>query len=91
MEFLVLSLFLKYIYLLDVFIYFYFLSFTVISSVIGILIIVGIVKFYGLDLSLFYRFKLIYKLLVFKTKNLFCRGFIIILVYLFFKKMVKIL
>jgi len=59
LEFLVLSLFLKYIYLLDVFIYFYFLSFTVISSVIGILIIVGIVKFYGLDLSLFYRFKLI--------------------------------
>jgi hypothetical protein len=63
--------------------YFYFISFTVISSVLGIVIIVGSLKIYGQDKSIFYEFKLKFKLLVFKTKNFIHRGFIIISIFLF--------
>jgi hypothetical protein len=58
LEFLVMSLFIDYSWKLNNFYFFYFLSFTVISRVIGMIIMVGILKFYGKDLSLFYRFKL---------------------------------
>lgn len=34
------------------------MRFTVISRVIGIVLIVGLVKFYGTDKCLFYRYKL---------------------------------
>jgi len=39
--------------------FFYFMSFTVISSVLGIIIIVGRLKYFGQDKSVYYEYKLI--------------------------------
>uniref|UniRef100_A0AC34QBI1 NADH dehydrogenase subunit 4L n=1 Tax=Panagrolaimus sp. JU765 TaxID=591449 RepID=A0AC34QBI1_9BILA len=66
-------LFLYYSIFLGGLIYFFFIRFSVISRVIGIVLIVGGVKYFGSDLRVFYRFKLSLKLLVFKTENIFCR------------------
>lgn len=54
----VLSLFLKFRYILNSYMFFYFICFTVISRVIGMVLMVGGVKFFGSDLRVFYRFKL---------------------------------
>lgn len=79
------SLFLDYSFFLSPVYYFYFISFTVISSVMGIVMMVGSLKLFGQDKSIFYEFKLKYKLLVFKTKNFVHRGFIIIFSILLFR------
>ena len=59
LEYLVMSLFLDYSFFLSPVIYFYFMSFTVISRVLGIVIMVGTLKLYGQDKRIFYEFKLI--------------------------------
>nr|BAV78629.1 NADH dehydrogenase subunit 4L [Panagrellus redivivus] len=53
LEFLVLSLFYFYSGILFSLNFFLFMSFTVISSVMGMVLMVGLVKFYGTDKCLF--------------------------------------
>ena len=77
LEYLVLSLFLYYSFVLSSFLYFFFISFTVISSVIGMVLIIGSVKFFGRDMCVFYRFKLSLNYQFSKLEIIFCRGFII--------------
>lgn len=58
LEFIIISLFIKFIGCLRGIIFFYFICFSVISRILGIIIIVGGIKFYGGDQCIFYRFKL---------------------------------
>jgi len=58
LEFLILSLFIILSVDLNDIIFFYFMCFSVISRILGIIIIVGNIKYYGNDNCIFYRFKL---------------------------------
>lgn len=53
LEFIILSLFYKFCYILSEIIFFYFMCFSVISSILGIVVIVGNIKFYGNDNCIF--------------------------------------
>nr|ACB06317.1 NADH dehydrogenase subunit 4L [Caenorhabditis briggsae] len=53
LEFLMLSLFLKFSYLLSEMMFFYFMCFSVISSILGMVIMVGNMKFFGSDNCIF--------------------------------------
>nr|YP_009538634.1 NADH dehydrogenase subunit 4L [Steinernema abbasi]YP_026080.1 NADH dehydrogenase subunit 4L [Steinernema carpocapsae]AAT00523.1 NADH dehydrogenase subunit 4L [Steinernema carpocapsae]AYU56875.1 NADH dehydrogenase subunit 4L [Steinernema carpocapsae]AYV63102.1 NADH dehydrogenase subunit 4L [Steinernema abbasi]QAA11078.1 NADH dehydrogenase subunit 4L [Steinernema carpocapsae]BAV78651.1 NADH dehydrogenase subunit 4L [Steinernema carpocapsae] len=53
LEFLMMSLFIIYSYMLNEMMFFYFMCFSVISSVLGMLMMIGSVKFYGSDNCLF--------------------------------------
>lgn len=68
--------------------FFYFICFSVISRVAGMVVIINGVKNYGRDVCLFCRFRLNFKLLIFKIRDFFCifRGLSIIILYFFFEK-----
>nr|YP_004935174.1 NADH dehydrogenase subunit 4L [Ascaris lumbricoides]YP_009450152.1 NADH dehydrogenase subunit 4L [Ascaris ovis]ADV58581.1 NADH dehydrogenase subunit 4L [Ascaris suum]AGN72542.1 NADH dehydrogenase subunit 4L [Ascaris sp. chimpanzee-cA]AGN72554.1 NADH dehydrogenase subunit 4L [Ascaris sp. gibbon-gA]AWK29302.1 NADH dehydrogenase subunit 4L [Ascaris sp.]AER26690.1 NADH dehydrogenase subunit 4L [Ascaris lumbricoides] len=53
LEFIVMSLFILFSGDLNEMMFFYFMCFSVVSSVLGMVIMVGNVKFYGSDLCLF--------------------------------------
>ena len=53
LEFIILRLFLKFSYLLREMMFFYFMCFSVISRILGIVIIVGNMKFFGSDNCIF--------------------------------------
>nr|YP_004778127.1 NADH dehydrogenase subunit 4L [Baylisascaris transfuga]ADU78491.1 NADH dehydrogenase subunit 4L [Baylisascaris transfuga]ADU78503.1 NADH dehydrogenase subunit 4L [Baylisascaris ailuri] len=53
LEFIVMSLFILFSGSLNEMMFFYFMCFSVVSSVLGMVIMVGNVKFYGSDLCLF--------------------------------------
>nr|UZP15736.1 NADH dehydrogenase subunit 4L [Contracaecum sp.] len=53
LEFIVMSLFIYFAGILNEMMFFYFMCFSVISSVLGMVIMVGNMKFYGSDLCLF--------------------------------------
>nr|YP_004123401.1 NADH dehydrogenase subunit 4L [Contracaecum rudolphii B Bullini et al., 1986]YP_009312575.1 NADH dehydrogenase subunit 4L [Contracaecum ogmorhini sensu lato Australia]YP_009312587.1 NADH dehydrogenase subunit 4L [Contracaecum ogmorhini sensu lato South Africa]ACP30398.1 NADH dehydrogenase subunit 4L [Contracaecum rudolphii B Bullini et al., 1986]AOV63337.1 NADH dehydrogenase subunit 4L [Contracaecum ogmorhini sensu lato Australia]AOV63349.1 NADH dehydrogenase subunit 4L [Contracaecum ogmorh len=53
LEFIVMSLFIYFSSVLNEMMFFYFMCFSVISSVLGMVIMVGNMKFYGSDLCLF--------------------------------------
>nr|YP_009027246.1 NADH dehydrogenase subunit 4L [Contracaecum osculatum]AEK49093.1 NADH dehydrogenase subunit 4L [Contracaecum osculatum A sensu Nascetti et al. (1993)]AEK49098.1 NADH dehydrogenase subunit 4L [Contracaecum osculatum B sensu Nascetti et al. (1993)]AEK49103.1 NADH dehydrogenase subunit 4L [Contracaecum osculatum C sensu Nascetti et al. (1993)]AEK49094.1 NADH dehydrogenase subunit 4L [Contracaecum osculatum A sensu Nascetti et al. (1993)]AEK49095.1 NADH dehydrogenase subunit 4L [Contracaecum os len=53
LEFIVMSLFIYFSGCLNEMMFFYFMCFSVISSVLGMVIMVGNMKFYGSDLCLF--------------------------------------
>nr|YP_009391030.1 NADH dehydrogenase subunit 4L [Caenorhabditis virilis]ARV88298.1 NADH dehydrogenase subunit 4L [Caenorhabditis virilis] len=53
LEFLMLSLFLKFSYLLGEMMFFYFMCFSVISSILGMIVMVGNMKFFGSDNCIF--------------------------------------
>nr|YP_009058869.1 NADH dehydrogenase subunit 4L [Parascaris univalens]YP_009445833.1 NADH dehydrogenase subunit 4L [Parascaris equorum]AIM58800.1 NADH dehydrogenase subunit 4L [Parascaris univalens]AIQ85132.1 NADH dehydrogenase subunit 4L [Parascaris univalens]ATX68616.1 NADH dehydrogenase subunit 4L [Parascaris equorum]BAV81436.1 NADH dehydrogenase subunit 4L [Parascaris equorum] len=53
LEFLVMSLFILFSGSLNEMMFFYFMCFSVVSSVLGVVIMVGNMKFYGSDLCLF--------------------------------------
>nr|ARV88271.1 NADH dehydrogenase subunit 4L [Caenorhabditis sp.] len=53
LEFLVLSLFLNFSSLFSEMMFFYFMCFSVISSITGMVIMVGNIKFFGNDLCIF--------------------------------------
>nr|YP_004935193.1 NADH dehydrogenase subunit 4L [Baylisascaris procyonis]AEH59761.1 NADH dehydrogenase subunit 4L [Baylisascaris procyonis] len=53
LEFIVMSLFILFSSSLNEMMFFYFMCFSVISSVLGMVVMVGNVKFYGSDLCLF--------------------------------------
>lgn len=53
LEFIMLSLFLKFSYVLGEIMFFYFMCFSVISSILGIVVIVGNIKFFGSDNCIF--------------------------------------
>ena len=69
LEFLIISLFVKFFSTIGNIIFFYFMCFSVISRILGMVIIVGNIKYYGNDKCVFCRFKLNCKLLIFKIKN----------------------
>nr|YP_003434461.1 NADH dehydrogenase subunit 4L [Mecistocirrus digitatus]ACX85086.1 NADH dehydrogenase subunit 4L [Mecistocirrus digitatus] len=52
-EFLMMSLFMKLIYFVSEMMFFYFMCFSVLSSVLGMIILVGGMKFYGNDNCVF--------------------------------------
>nr|AST14927.1 NADH dehydrogenase subunit 4L [Hammerschmidtiella sp. ZengetLiu-2016]AST14937.1 NADH dehydrogenase subunit 4L [Hammerschmidtiella sp. ZengetLiu-2016] len=52
-EFIMMSLFYYYSLLISEMLFFYFMSFTVMSSLLGLVIMVGNMKFYGNDLCVF--------------------------------------
>nr|ACB06377.1 NADH dehydrogenase subunit 4L [Caenorhabditis elegans] len=49
LEFMMLSLFLKFSYVLGEMMFFYFMCFSVISSILGMVVMVGNMKFFGSD------------------------------------------
>nr|YP_009391054.1 NADH dehydrogenase subunit 4L [Caenorhabditis nouraguensis]ARV88319.1 NADH dehydrogenase subunit 4L [Caenorhabditis nouraguensis] len=53
LEFLMLSLFLKFSYILGEMMFFYFMCFSVISSILGMVVMVGNMKFFGSDNCIF--------------------------------------
>lgn len=53
LEFMMLRLFYKFCCILSEIIFFYFMCFSVISSILGIVVIVGNIKFYGNDNCIF--------------------------------------
>lgn len=53
LEFLILSLFLKFSYILGEIMFFYFMCFSVISRILGMVVIVGNIKFFGSDNCIF--------------------------------------
>nr|ARV88370.1 NADH dehydrogenase subunit 4L [Caenorhabditis sp. 38 MB-2015] len=53
LEFLMLSLFLKFSYILCEMMFFYFMCFSVISSILGMVVMVGNMKFFGSDNCIF--------------------------------------
>lgn len=53
LEFMMLSLFLKFSYVLGEIMFFYFMCFSVISSILGIVVMVGNIKFFGSDNCIF--------------------------------------
>nr|AJW75160.1 NADH dehydrogenase subunit 4L [Oscheius chongmingensis] len=53
LEFLMLSLFLKFSSVLTEMMFFYFMCFSVVSSILGMIIMVGNMKFYGNDQCIF--------------------------------------
>nr|YP_009391006.1 NADH dehydrogenase subunit 4L [Caenorhabditis angaria]YP_009391090.1 NADH dehydrogenase subunit 4L [Caenorhabditis castelli]ARV88262.1 NADH dehydrogenase subunit 4L [Caenorhabditis angaria]ARV88358.1 NADH dehydrogenase subunit 4L [Caenorhabditis castelli] len=53
LEFLMLSLFLKFSYILGEMMFFYFMCFSVISSILGMVVMVGNMKFFGNDNCIF--------------------------------------
>nr|YP_009391042.1 NADH dehydrogenase subunit 4L [Caenorhabditis wallacei]ARV88307.1 NADH dehydrogenase subunit 4L [Caenorhabditis wallacei] len=53
LEFLMLSLFLKFSYLIGEMMFFYFMCFSVISSILGMVVMVGNMKFFGSDNCIF--------------------------------------
>lgn len=53
------GLFFYFSFFLSEIMFFYFMCFRVVSSVLGMVIIVGRIKFFGNDHCLFYRIKLI--------------------------------
>nr|YP_009092001.1 NADH dehydrogenase subunit 4L [Uncinaria sanguinis]AHI51921.1 NADH dehydrogenase subunit 4L [Uncinaria sanguinis] len=53
LEFMMMSLFLKLMGLLTEIMFFYFMCFSVISSILGMVIMVGMMKFYGNDFCIF--------------------------------------
>nr|YP_009050216.1 NADH dehydrogenase subunit 4L [Nematodirus oiratianus]AGZ64204.1 NADH dehydrogenase subunit 4L [Nematodirus oiratianus] len=52
-EFLMVSLFIKLVSVVDLLMFFYFMCFSVVSSILGMVIMVGSMKFYGSDMSLY--------------------------------------
>nr|YP_003097127.1 NADH dehydrogenase subunit 4L [Angiostrongylus costaricensis]ACT88797.1 NADH dehydrogenase subunit 4L [Angiostrongylus costaricensis] len=53
LEFLMMSVFLKFFSSLGSMMFFFFMCHSVVSSILGIVVMVGSVKFYGNDLSIF--------------------------------------
>ncbi|NP_006954.1 NADH dehydrogenase subunit 4L (mitochondrion) [Caenorhabditis elegans] len=53
LEFMMLSLFLKFSYVLGEMMFFYFMCFSVISSILGMVVMVGNMKFFGSDNCIF--------------------------------------
>nr|AAO16401.1 NADH dehydrogenase subunit 4L [Caenorhabditis elegans] len=53
LEFMMLSLFLKFSYVLGEMMFFYFMCFSVISSILGMVVMVGNMKFLGSDNCIF--------------------------------------
>nr|YP_010938384.1 NADH dehydrogenase subunit 4L [Toxocara apodemi]WLE72143.1 NADH dehydrogenase subunit 4L [Toxocara apodemi] len=53
LEFIVMSLFIYFSGVLSEMMFFYFMSFSVVSSVLGLVLVVGNMKFYGSDQCLF--------------------------------------
>nr|YP_009383855.1 NADH dehydrogenase subunit 4L [Poteriostomum imparidentatum]ARS44157.1 NADH dehydrogenase subunit 4L [Poteriostomum imparidentatum] len=53
LEFLMMSLFMKFMGVLTEMMFFYFMCFSVISSILGMIIMVGGMKFYGSDQSIY--------------------------------------
>lgn len=65
------SLFVKLRGVISEMMFFYFICFSVISRIIGIVVIVSCMKFFGNDKCIYCRYKLSYKLLIFKIKNVY--------------------
>lgn len=72
LEFLMLSLFLKFSSFLTEMMFFYFICFSVVSRILGIIVMVGNMKFYGNDYCIFYRCKLSLNYWSSKSKIYFC-------------------
>nr|BAV82604.1 NADH dehydrogenase subunit 4L [Ancylostoma caninum] len=53
LEFMMMSLFMKFMGLLTEIMFFYFMCFSVISSILGMVVMVGGMKFYGSDQCIF--------------------------------------
>nr|BAV82832.1 NADH dehydrogenase subunit 4L [Strongylus vulgaris] len=53
LEFMMMSLFIKFMGLMSEIMFFYFMCFSVISSILGIVVMVGGMKFYGNDQCIF--------------------------------------
>ena len=53
LEFIIISLFIKFRGILTEIMFFYFMCFSVISSILGIVVMVGGIKFYGNDQCIF--------------------------------------
>nr|YP_009257360.1 NADH dehydrogenase subunit 4L [Angiostrongylus malaysiensis]ALD62327.1 NADH dehydrogenase subunit 4L [Angiostrongylus cantonensis]ANG44577.1 NADH dehydrogenase subunit 4L [Angiostrongylus malaysiensis] len=53
LEFLMMSVFVKFFEIFSGMMFFFFMCHSVISSILGIVVMVGSVKFYGSDLSIF--------------------------------------
>ena len=53
LEFIIMSLFIKFRGILTEIMFFYFMCFSVISSILGIVVMVGGIKFYGSDQCIF--------------------------------------
>nr|WKT13323.1 NADH dehydrogenase subunit 4L [Angiostrongylus cantonensis]WKT13335.1 NADH dehydrogenase subunit 4L [Angiostrongylus cantonensis]WKT13347.1 NADH dehydrogenase subunit 4L [Angiostrongylus cantonensis] len=53
LEFLMMSVFVKFFEVFNSMVFFFFMCHSVISSILGVVIMVGGVKFYGSDLSIF--------------------------------------
>lgn len=58
LEFLIISLFFLFSNMFTEIMFFYFICFSVISRILGILVIVSSIKFFGNDYCIFYRCKL---------------------------------
>lgn len=58
LEFLIMSLFIFFGVNFSEIMFFYFMCFSVVSSILGMLVIVSSIKFFGNDYCVFYRFKL---------------------------------
>lgn len=58
LEFLIISVFLKFFSVFGGMLFFFFMCHSVVSSILGVVIMVGRVKFFGNDKRIFYRYKL---------------------------------
>ena len=58
LEFMMMRLFIKFVGSVSEILFFYFMCFSVVSRIMGIVVIVGRMKFFGDDSCIYYRFKL---------------------------------